>query len=314
MEEPRILTRLADSFSGTDRFAHQAMATTFELFIAHSDGAYAEQAAWAAFEELDRIEKQLSRYIENSDVSRINNLPANTTLRISRDAFRCLQTAARIHRDTNGAFDVTVGLLVDLYRKGDTPPEEGMTLVRQRTGMHLLELDEMRHAVRLRASPLRIDLGGIGKGYAVDCMAATLRDWSIDSALIHGGHSSVLALSPSLGTEGWPVLLRFGSGKILARVALAEQSISGSSLRKGRHIIDPRTGRYAEGTLAAWCRGPDATATDGLSTAFMVMSPEETEAYCARHPDTAAIIIARGKRDTEGEQVLRFGDWAGATS
>ena len=345
MEQPRILTRLAeqlisgpvgqwraqpdaprlscspalmvDSSSGTHRFAHQAMATTFEVFIAHLDGVYAEQAAWAAFEELDRIEKQLSRYIENSDVSRINNLPANKTLRISRDTFKCLQISARMHRETNGAFDVTVGFLVDLYREKHTPSEEEMKLVRRRTGMHLIELDEMHRTVCLRASPVRIDLGAIGKGCAVDRMAAMLRDWSIDSALIHGGHSSVLALSPCPGTSGWSVVLKLGgvNGKMLACVSLAEQSISGSSLRKGRHIIDPRTGRYAEKTAAAWCRGPNATVTDALSTAFMVMSPEEIEGYCARHPDTAAIIVVeRDKGETWGEQVLRFGDWEGVTS
>lgn len=316
MEEPSIRTCLANSFSGTHRFAHQAMATTFEVFIAHSDGTYAEQAAWAAFEELDRIEKQLSRHIENSDVSRINNLPAKKTLRIGRDAFQCLQISARMHRETNGAFDVTTGFLVNSYGRGDTPSENEMRLLRLRTGMGLIELDERHHAVRLRVSPVRIDLGGIGKGYAVERMAAMLRDWGIDSALIHGGHSSLLALSPSPGTKGWPVLLRLGSGsgKTLGRVALAEQSISGSSLRKGRHIVDPRTGHCAERTVASWCRGPNATVTDALSTTFMVMTPQEIEEYCQRHPDIAAVIaVTQRKGETHPEQALRFGDWGSAT-
>lgn len=292
------------------------MATTFEAFISHSDRVYAEQAAWAAFEELDRIEKQLSRYIENSDVSRINNLLANKALRIGRDTFACLQISARMHRETHGAFDVTTGLLVDLYREGNAPSDHEMRLARQRTGMHLIELDERQHTVCLTAGPVRIDLGGIGKGYAVDRMAATLRYWSVESALIHGGHSSVLALLPPSGTKGWPVVLTFGSGrdKTLGRVALEEQSISGSSLRKGRHIVDPRTGHCAETTVASWCRGPNATVTDALSTAFLVMTQHEIKEYCQHHPDTAAVIVVpRGTGGMKGQQVLRLGNWEGAT-
>jgi len=312
METNHILTRLPNSPPGTHRFAHQAMGTIFEILIAHSDGAYAEQAAWAAFGELDRIEQQLSRYIENSDVSRINNLAANQPLRIGFDTYKCLRLSARIYAETNGAFDITIGSLLDCYRSGLAPSKHKLQLARQRTGMRLIELNETRHTVRLHTSQVQIDLGGIGKGYAVDRMAALLCDWSIDAALIHGGRSSVVALGAVPRTRGWVITLTNPSNRkeTLARLDLRNRAISGSGLRKGRHIIDPRTAKPVEGKRAAWCCAPTAAITDALSTAFMVMSPAEVERYCARHPDTLAMIVVEAEEgEKQAVRVLRFGNW-----
>src|SRR4030043_470951 len=101
-----------DSIAGLRRFSHQAMATTFEVFIIHEDGRYARQAAQAAFDRLAPLAQQLSRYIENSDISRINNLVVGRSLRIGLDTFECLQISRRIFDQTNGAFDITVGSLM----------------------------------------------------------------------------------------------------------------------------------------------------------------------------------------------------------
>ena len=98
-----------DSISGIHRFYHEAMATTFEVTILSEDSRYAQQAARAAFDELDRLEAELSRFIENSDISRINNLAANQPLRIGLATFECLQLSVEIYNDTNGAFDITFG-------------------------------------------------------------------------------------------------------------------------------------------------------------------------------------------------------------
>ena len=281
----------------THRFAHEAMATTFEVFIPHSDPCYAEQAAWAAFHELDRLEQELSRYVPNSDISRLNGLSANQSLRVGVDAFECLRLCARVSAETNGAFDVTIGPLLDCWlgknRVKRFPSENELDVARQRTGMHRIEFDEGRHAVRLRASPVRIDLGGVGKGYAVDRMAALLREWSIEAALIHGGFSTVLGIGAPPGTEGWPITVSNPTDcrETLARFHLRDRAVSGSGLRKGRHIINPRTARPVEDKRAAWCFAPDAATADALSTAFMVMTAEEIGQYCSSHPDIAAIIV-----------------------
>ena len=298
------------------RFAHRAMATEFEVFIVHTDGPYAEQAAGAAFEALDQLERELSRYIENSDVSRINNLDGDAPLAIGLAAFECLQQCVRIHAETGGVFDVTVGGLVDCWRRsrleGRAPSQEELTDARRRTGMNRLELDETRHTVRLRGGSVRVDLGGIGKGYAVDRMAAVLREWDIEQALINGGHSSVLALGAPPDFRGWPLTLDHPreTRRVLGRVQLRQRALGASGLRKGPHVIDPRTGRPLQGDRAAWCCTTTAVRADALSTAFLVMTPDEVGRYCARAADTRALLVVdEGPPDTVRERIWQFGPW-----
>ena len=309
------------SFSGMKRFSHEAMATTFEILIVHEDERYARQAATAAFDEVDRLERELSRFVENSDVARINNLPAGESLLLGLDTFECLKISARVYAETDGAFDITIGSLLHCWRNDDgtprTPSEEELDLARRRTGTDLLQLDEDEHTVELSASPVLVDLGGVGKGFAVDRVAELLREWSIETALISGGYSSVLALDAPGGAEGWPLTLSNPADRsqILARPHLRGGALSGSGVRKGDHIINPRTGRPTAGKLAAWSGAPDAATADALSTAFMIMTPEEIEQYCALHPDTRAIVIMHEQDKEDGKgKVLHFGQWKGITS
>ncbi|MFB0555050.1 MAG: FAD:protein FMN transferase [Phycisphaerae bacterium] len=302
------------SIPGMKRFCHEAMATTFEVIVVHEDARYARQAAAAAFDEVDRLEGELSRFIENSDITRINNLPANETLRLGLDAFECLQLSSRIYAETNGAFDITIGSLFSCWRNEDgtprTPSQEDLNLARQHTGIHLLLLDECEHTVQLLASPVQVDLGGVGKGYAVDRVAELLREWSIDIALISGGYSSVLALDAPADTKGWPLTLSNPDNRkeILVRPYLQVRAISGSGMQKGRHIIDPRTAQPVKGKYAAWASAPDAATADALSTAFMVMSPDEIRQYCSRHPDVSALIMLKGRdKKAQKKEILRFG-------
>jgi thiamine biosynthesis lipoprotein len=160
------------------------------------------------------------------------------------------------------------------------------------------------------ASPVRVDLGGVGKGYGVDRMADLLREWGLDRALIHGGYSSVLALDAPEGTDGWPISLSHPDdrSRTLARLRLERVAVSGSGTEKGRHIVDPRVGRPVEGKIAAWPIAPDAAAGDALSTAFMVMAPQEVHAYCDRHPETRGLLIVAKPQDA-GESIIPAGRW-----
>jgi thiamine biosynthesis lipoprotein len=204
--------------------------------------------------------------------------------------------------------------------------------------MDLVVLNEAEHAVGLRTAGVQIDLGGIGKGYAVDQMTAILRDWSIKAALIHGGLSSVFAIGSPPGREGWSVALRDpeGKGESLGTVCLCNQSLSGSSLRSrgcyggvgsasvpGRApILDPRRGRPATENLAAWAMAGlrpggagSATLTDCLSTAFVVMSAAEVAEYGGRHPEVSGMLMpldGGGPRRTPGRsRLVGVGQWPG---
>ena len=308
-----------DSITGIRRFSYEAMATTFEVIILHEDARYAEQAAWAAFDKLGRLEQDLSSFIENSDISRINNLAAGRSLQVGLDTFECLQLSRRVNAETNGAFDVTIGFLLSCWRNPDKtlriPSKEELKIARQRTGMDLFKLDESQYTVELLRDKVQIDLGGVGKGYAIDKMAELLGDWSIDVTLIHGGYSSVLGVGTPSGTQGWPVTLSnpvptCRDKQTLARLCLKNQAVSGSGLQKGQHIIDPRTARPVEGRCAAWACATEAATADALSTAFMVMSPDEVRQYCLRHHEVQAMLILkeRGKKAQE-DKILHFGLW-----
>lgn len=296
------------------RFAHQAMATIYEIFIVNEDAGYAQQVAQEAFGELDRLELELSRFIENSDISRLNHLAANQPLRIGPDAFECLKLAARIFAETNGAFDVTVGPLMKCWLNSDkilrTPAAAELEQARQNVGMSLVELDESQYTVKLKSSPMQVDLGALGKGYAVDVVAKLLLEWDIDTALIHGGTSSVFALGAPSGTKGWPLTLSspMNRQQTLARLHLRNQAVSGSGLQKGQHIIDPRTGQPLQGKHAAWVIAPDAASTDAISTAFMIMEPAAIENYCQRHPEVRAMIFSA---EAGQEKFWRYGVWEG---
>jgi thiamine biosynthesis lipoprotein len=304
------------SVPNVHRFSHLAMATTFEVMVQYEDRAYAQQAATAAFGEVDRIEGTLSRYLETSDVTQINHLPAGKPLHIALDTFECLRISAECYAQTGGAFDVTVGLLVDCWRDEDkkprTPSQEELRFALDHTGTDLILLDEPTCAVALMVSPLRVDLGGVGKGYAVDRMAATLREWSIDHALIHGGYSSVLGLDAPAGMKGWPVTLSHpkNRSRTLARLDIANVSVNGSGVEKGRHILDPRTGQPAESKLAAWSVAPDAARGDALSTAFMVMNEREVADFCREHTDLRGLLILPAEEAAgRSERIVPVGTW-----
>ena len=166
-------------------------------------------------------------------------------------------------------------------------------------------MDEAEHTAQLLADGVQIDLGGIGKGYAVDRVAELLREWSIDIALVSGGYSSVLALDAPDGMKGWPLTLSNPGNRKqkLTHLYLRDRALSGSGMQKGEHIIDPRTGQPIEDSRAAWAFAGDAATSDALSTAFMIMSPDEVKQYCLGHSDTLAMVIA-------GEdKILRCGPW-----
>jgi thiamine biosynthesis lipoprotein len=173
-------------------FHHEAMATTFTLVIADQSVDYARQAATACFRELDRLESELSRYVESSDIARANRLNLGETIVIGEDALHCLWLAADASLATDRAFDCAYASERAPAQAADAP---------------LFTLDPAAHTLTSHTAQLHLDLGAIGKGYALDRLAAVLADWAITRACLHGGGSSVLALDPPAGQRGWPISL-----------------------------------------------------------------------------------------------------------
>jgi len=283
------------------RYSHEAMHTVFEVYALHPDERYAAQAADAAFALTQRLERDLSRFIANSDISRINRLEAGEATRVGPDTLECLVIARHMFEVTDGAFDISIG-----------------------TGLSSLDLDEDAFVVRATQPGVRLDLGGIGKGYAVDLMADVLEEWGLHAALVHGGFSSVLALDGPEDGGGWPLTLSdpAAPARVLARLSACQTSLGASGLVKGDHIVDPRTGEPVRGRRAAWVAAPRpatrgqaaadgaprlavTAVTDALTTACMVMSVDEIAGLCARSPGLEAWVLEDHGQDGPGEAGLR---------
>jgi thiamine biosynthesis lipoprotein len=289
------------------------MATTFELFILHPEGQYAEQAAHDVFRAIDRLEGDFSRFIENSDVSRINLLGEGKTVQVGLDTFNCLNKCKKLHQVTQGAFDITVGFLVDMWKNSSetdgkkTITQDEINSVLRNTGMNHLVLDEEALTVSSTAPNIRVDLGGVGKGFALDEGLCLLKEWEIGPVLLHGGMSSVFASGAPQGEKGWPVTISHPYRKeILHTLYLKDEAISGSGFLKGQHIIDPRTGLPVEGKIAVWAVADNCTESDALSTAFAVMGSSEIKTFCSNH-NVSAMIITSPREDDGFEQIFRYG-------
>ena len=301
-------------------FAHEAMATVFEIYITNDDERYARQGAQAAFAEVDRLELEMSRFISNSDISRLNDAVPGEIVDFGMDVFECLSRARDMYDKTSGAFDISVGALYSCWLNDDRtlrqPSDEELARACELTGLDHLKLSDEDFSAEVLTEGVQFDLGGIGKGYAAEKMAEILREWSLGQALVLAGASSVLSVSVPEGMTGWPIKLRHPGNRedVLARFELTEGAISGSGKQKGQHIIDARSleGVPVKGRLAAWAMAPDAVAADALSTAFMMLSAEEIDHYCLANPGTAAIILPHeGSEESSGQVIESFGQSRG---
>jgi len=288
---------------GVCRFAHFSMGTFFEILIADTDEKYARQASQSVFAEVDRIERLFNRFDPCSEIGQINSLLPGQSLQIGTETYEVLKIALRIYSQTQGAFDISVGSLLKYKRDmalGHSDSREDI--------VNLFDLCKTSRGFTLKIRPAEkereegafdLDLGGIGKGYALDRILDILSDWDIHRALAHGGTSTALAVGspPGDGLKekgGWPVGIggEWNCPKAPRKIILRNRALSGSGTEvKGKHIIDPRSGKPAKGHLAAWVSHPSAAVADALSTAFMVMGPEEVRNFCEIHPEVWALVV-----------------------
>ncbi|MDR0353370.1 MAG: FAD:protein FMN transferase, partial [Opitutaceae bacterium] len=187
-------------------FTHEAMSTTFEFRVRHAEPGYARQAAQAAFAEIDRLETLLSRFHEGSDIWRINHAAAGERVVISEECHACLLEALRVHELTGGAFDATLGAAADLVKsagKRQAVPEPGaLQDLLDRRAASTIALSPGGFVVEVTRPGASLDLGAIGKGFALDAAAALLREWEIEHALLGAGGSSILAMGAEAGADG----------------------------------------------------------------------------------------------------------------
>jgi FAD:protein FMN transferase len=289
------------------RQVHPAMGTEYTLELYARNQAFADQAMNLAFEEIDRLDALLSNYKPASELSRITREAAVHPVTTDPETFHFLDRSLYWSRQSNGAFDITVGPLLRawgfFFKQGRVPSDAELAAVRDRVGWQNVLLDPaQRTVVFLDHKAVDLDPGSIGKGFAVDQVVALLRGLGVESAFLSAGGSTLYGIGTAPGLEGWPVLVPDPRqpGAIASTILLKDTSLSTGActekffVYKGHrycHIFDPRTMRPVEGVLQTSVISPSATDSDALSTVVFVATADESRELLAPSTDTRALIF-----------------------
>jgi thiamine biosynthesis lipoprotein len=305
------------------RFQRRAMATTFEVTLPAGHSPAPWEAAGAALDVVDSLEAQLTVYREDSEVSRINATAATEAVEVEARLFELLVRCVQWGLASDGAFDIACGALIKAWgfyrRMGRVPSAEERIHAMQCSGIRHLVFDPARRSIRFRRQGLELNLGSVGKGYALDQAGECLRrDWGITQALLHGGGSSILALGTSSGCErGWPIRLRhpYDYHCHLGTVYLRDAALGVSAATfqyfeyRGQrlgHVLDPRCGWPAKGVACAAAIAPTAAQADALSTAAFVLGPAGAERLTRLYPEVTLVVLPENTSSQSPAQPLLF--------
>ena len=292
------------------RLACSAMATRFEMVLHGEDAVALRAAGEEAISEIEHLEAQLSLYRPSSEISALNARACLAPVRVSPPIFALLQHAQQLTHETGGAFDITIGPLVRCWGfmggSGRVPSADELAEARSIVGMDLVHLDEKNFTVQFARQGVTLDLGAIGKGYAIDRAIEVLRDAGITSALLHGGTSTVYALGRPPDAECWKVAIENPPASVMAATVplpplfLEDEAMSVSAIwgrsfdKEGQifgHVLDPRTGNpVARAVLAGVILKP-ATETDALSTALLTLGAEGHDKIAKLRPGMRTFLM-----------------------
>ena len=300
----------------TVTLARNAMATRFEVVLIGADAARLRAAGEEALAEVDRLEARLSLYRPSSEIARVNTQAARQPVRVSPPVFRLLEHARQLHRETGGAFDIAIAPLVRCWGfmsgSGRVPDPVQLDQARSQAGMEHVTLDSESVSVRFDREGVMIDLGAIGKGYAIDRAAEILREAGVTRALLHGGTSTIYGIGAPPDEEGWKVAIAGSQdeSRTIATVLLRDSALSVSAVwarsfeadgKKFGHVIDPRTGQPVNNAVLAAVALPSATETDALSTALLVLGSEGHDGIAKLRPQTRTLVMPALDADSRVE-------------
>ena len=260
----------------------------------------------AALDEIDRVDRLMSHYRRDSPLSRLNREAAGGPVAVEPELLEFLDVCLRWSRESDGAFDVTVGPLMKAWGffrdEGRVPGKEELAAALEVVGYRHVVLDRERGTVRFDRPGVELDLGGIGKGYAVDRVVDLLRRRGIASALVNLGGSSVYGLGAPPGRESWEIGIQdpTDAAKTALTVSLRDRSlsVSGGYARffeengvTYAHVMDPRTGRPVPGLLSVAVLSPRATDGDALDNVLFVEGPDRAALFLERRSSTEALFF-----------------------
>jgi FAD:protein FMN transferase len=244
-------------------FHHEAMNTTFSIRLSKRfDMLPVSSITMECFQRLDGLEQLLSRYAEGSDIQQINAMHSGQSLFISKECYDCLVLSNQMHQDTHGLFDITLGKLIEHYKKelvSTKPLLEGRWL-----------LDDARTRIECVEAGREMDLGGIGKGYALDQLEQVLKGWDIDEGLIAAGASTQLVFGE------YEVKFELQGDLKNEYIFVKNKSLSASGVGiQAVHIISPLSQNVQTQFKRVWCVADSASLADAWSTAAMLMTTSQ---------------------------------------
>ena len=248
------MTKPRGSFSHT--YSHFAMNCNWQVSLRLDSSAQqssAERGVAELFEGVDRLERDLSRFLPDSDIGRFNALSAQQSTQVSMETIECLLLALQLFAATDGAFDVSLG-----------------------TGLDSIRLHTESRTLQKTRGETQLDLGSIGKGYALDQLVVDLTQWGLAPGLAHCGQSSVVAFGGTLDVD---IRDPRNPEQTIATIPLRDQSLSGSSnYLYGAHVVDPTSGSAAAHALGSWCVAGRASLSDALATCGLLVPSQRLEA------------------------------------
>lgn len=282
------------------------MGTYMMITVYAPDEASGRQAIAAAFARVEEIEASCSNYREASDLSKLNRSAGGPPIAVSKDLWAALRRSSEVSEETDGAFDVTIGPLVALWKRtwkrGKLPTAEETAAANALVDYRRLRILADPPRAQLLKAGMQIDLGGIGKGYASDQAIARLRERGIRAALVAiAGDIAAVGAPPE--RDWWLVGIRDPArpDKILPTpLRLRDQAVSTSgdyeqfgivAGNRYSHIIDPRTGQPVQHMTSVTVVAPNATTSDAYATALSVLGPEKALAFAEKHPGIEVMAI-----------------------
>ena len=282
-----------------------AMACKFEITLPSELSEFLD-AANGALDAIDALEAQLTIFRDTSELAAINRDAAAGPVRVESQLFALLSLCKTLHRETAGAFDITSTPLSRtwgfLRRQGRLPTAEELSAALANVGMDKVGLGSKMKTVRFAQPGISLNLGGIGKGYALDRVAGDLYAAGLDTALLSAGSSSLRAVGAGPTGDGYKVGVRdpFNHKRRYGTITLRDNALGVSGAgeqffecegRRYGHILDPRTGWPVDGRALVAVTAPTATLADALATAFFVGGREVAERYIQQHPDVGVVLM-----------------------
>jgi thiamine biosynthesis lipoprotein len=297
------------------RTTHPAMGTEYSLYLYAPSNQEAEKIAAPVFQEIDRVDALLSNYRPESELSRINHEAFEQEVTTDPETFRFLATCLAWSQRSAGAFDISVGKLMKVWKffgaSGALPSPDELAAARADVGWEKIRLNAEQRTVRFLATGVELDPGGIGKGYAVDRAVRILKAKGVSAALLSAGSSTIFALGAPLGEAGWKVRVPspYPAGGTISTVILRDTSLSTANLSEKNFthngqfygaIMNPQTLQPVQGILQVTVISQSATDSDALSNALFVSAPEDRAGLLS---DQESALVIREQKSTHEKQI-----------